>query len=176
MKCLMKKIVLNIFLFCNIVVVISPATAYAKGKLPQPVFDHRAWKLSWSENRDGNRFEEYTLKQETVENWSELVTMQFFKGNYNALKFAQGMKQILKKSCPNAGFSIVSNDKDINSVIWTFQVSDCPGQKNQLEIARAVVVPHVGIHVFHYATTNLALSEKNFKAWVNNLLKIKISN
>lgn len=176
MKNVLKKFVFTALMLCYAALITNPVTAYAKTKWPGPVFDNRAWKLSWSENRDGNRFEEYTLKQETVENWSELVTMQFFHGDYNALQFAQKMEQLLKKNCPKADFTIASNKNDLNSVLWTFQVTDCPGQKNQLEIARAVVVPHVGIHVFHYATTDLKLSDKDYQTWLTNLFKINVKN
>lgn len=176
MKYSPKKFLSGVLLLCSMVLVANPIIAYAKSKWPEPVFDNRAWKLAWSENRDGNRFEEYTLKQETVENWSELVTMQFFRGKYNALQFAQKMQQLLKKDCPNADFSILSNKNDPNSIIWTFQAANCSHQKNQLEIARAVVIPNVGIHVFHYATTNLKLSDKDYQAWLVNLFKIKVKN
>lgn len=47
-----------------------------------PVFDKRQWVLGWSKNNKTSKdiFEEYVLRGETVDNWSELVTIQFFNG------------------------------------------------------------------------------------------------
>lgn len=147
---------------------------YGKTHMPAPVFDEREWTLAWSQNTESQRFEEYTLKHESIKNWSELITMQFFPGNYNVLKYTQDFEKKLKKSCPNIDFSYAANKEDPNSIMWTFQSVDCPGYKNHIEIARAVVQPNVGIHIFHYATTDTNLSDKDFQTWLIKLFSIKI--
>ena len=54
-------------------------TAYAAERA-NPEFDHRHWQLGWSRNNGEAIFEEYVLEGETVENWSELITIQFYPG------------------------------------------------------------------------------------------------
>ena len=139
-----------------------------------PVFDDRSWKLGWSQNKDGGVFEEYILDGETVENWSELVTIQFFPGlnkKINIDIFEASQKTELTSICPSIKWESISQSDDER--IWKWTISGDPGQPDQSEIARLKRTEE-GFHLWHYAIKRSPIPSEKEKVWLENLKSIKM--
>jgi len=140
----------------------------------KPVFDDRQWSLSWSNNKDdGTIFEEYTVGDEKVENWSELISIQFFPGlnkNVNLDVYEASTKINLTRACP--GIIWNSHYQQEFERMWSWSIINCPGQKDQSEIARAVTTDK-GIHVFHYAVKVAPIPPLEYLKWSGKLREIR---
>ena len=141
-----------------------------------PVFDGRSWRLGWSQNQGDAIFEEYVLDSETVENWSELVTIQFFPGmnkQTNPDVFEGIHKTNLSAVCPSIKWESISQSKDER--LWKWSIKGCPGQPDQSEIAKLKKTDE-GFHVWHYAIKKAPLPAEKEKVWLEKLGAIEIKN
>ncbi len=168
----------NLFLFCTFLIC-SSVSAYTVKKI-SPVFDDRKWELGWSQygssdnKMDNPVFDEYVLKGENVDNWSELVTIQFFPGlnrKVSIENYANDFKESINKICPNTVWSSDKSKKD--EIILYFSIKNCSSQNNQSEILR-IVNTDDDICVFHYAIKIAPMPESNKKTWTKNLQAIKV--
>ncbi len=141
-----------------------------------PVFDNREWKLGASDtSRPGGVFDEYVLSTETIDNWSELVTIQFFPGlneSTNLDVFEGASKEGLTRICPNIKWNSLYNAQ--SERMWSWTSTGCQGQPDQSEMVRAVKTK-TGIHLFHYATKRSPIPAEIEKIWIECLKKITIS-
>lgn len=159
-----------------ILLIISFPIAFADEEA-KPVFDDRKWVLGWSKPKETEGpeiFDEYVLEGETVDNWSELVTVQFFAGLNKKITlelFEYGTKLGITTLCPKATWQTISQKQ--KERMWQFTIKDCSPQSDQLELARLVDTDE-GYYLFHYAIKKVSLPEDKYKTWVNNLLAIKI--
>lgn len=147
--------------------------AYAEERAV-PVFDARAWKLGWSQNQGGAVFEEYILDGDSVENWSELVTVQFFPGLQKQTKpdiYEAALKSQLSSVCPSIVWDSLYQSDDER--IWKWHIQGCPGQPDQSEIARLKQTSS-GFHVWHYAIKKAPMPADNENVWLENLKAIRI--
>jgi hypothetical protein len=142
------------------------------------VFDNREWELGWSKSKDVNDksvFDKYILKGENVNNWSELVTIQFFPGLNKDITldvYEAVNKQGIMSVCPNTVWDSYEQQKDERS--WYFTIKNCQGRPDQSELVRCIKTGK-GIHVFHYAIKKSPMPKKLKQIWSNNLKAIKIS-
>lgn len=137
--------------------------------------DNRKWVLGWSSPDKSMIFDEYVLKGETVDDWSELLTIQYFPGlnkHTNLDVFEAMQKQSLASVCPAIKWESVSVKQ--NDRMWKFTFSNCSGQPDQSELARAIKT-NTGIHVIHYAIKKSPMPSRNEKAWIEILNKFDFS-
>lgn len=168
----MEADVRKYFIVAGLLVLISiPAWA---GEKATPQFDGRDWKLGWSQNQNGGVFEEYVVDGENVQNWSELVTIQFYPGlqaKTNGDIFEASNKADLTRICPDIKWDSVYQTE--TERMWAFNVQACPGQPDQSEIARLVRAEE-GFHVFHYAIKKAPMPEDKKAEWTEKLKSITI--
>ncbi len=143
----------------------------------KPVFNAPAWSLGWSkyESTDNNVYDEYVLKGETVDNWSQLVTIQYFDGlnqHTNLDIFEAMMKSRLTEVCSNIKWDSIEQKLDERT--WTWSIVNCAGQPDQSEVDRAIKT-NKGIYLFHYATKKLPFAEKDKEHWLKQLKEIPIN-
>lgn len=157
---------------------LSSFTAIAN-QTAKPVFDNREWELGWTIAQEANApqngqvYEEYVLKGETVQNWSELVTIQFFPDlnkkttleNFEALN-----KKELSKTCPSVKWRSLSNTEDER--MWEWDVKDCKAAADQSDLTR-IVKTDKGVFVFHYGIKKSPMPDDKKKEWEKNLKAIK---
>lgn len=161
-----------------LLVILSLPLAHA-AEMAKPVFDNRKWELAWSQNpgaagTGSTVFDEYVLKGENVDHWSELVTIQFFPGlnkDVTLEVFEAQNKWGLVQICPTIQWQSLSQSQ--NERMWAWAAKDCPGVENQSEIAR-VVKTNEGIHMFHYAIKKSPMPAPVEKIWTQNLKTISI--
>lgn len=173
----MRTVVRNLLklLAFGFIGVIGIGNAYA-GETAKPVFDKRSWELGWRQDNDESSIEEYVLSGETVDNWSELVTMQILRGMQKATNldvFEGAMKVKLATICPSIKWDSISQSEA--SRIWKWTIKDCPGQPDQSELAM-VTKTKEAIHLWHYAIKKSPLPKKAETEWMKNLKSIKIEN
>ena len=133
-------------------------------------FDSRKWKLGWSAPPSASMLmQEFVLDGETVENWTELVTVQFFPGMQKIVSqevFIAGQKLQLLKLCPSLVWNNIRvSDRDS---MYEWSVKGCSGIKDQSEIAR-VARTDEGIHVWHYAVKKEEIPIATREEWIKNL-------
>jgi len=167
----MKKFIFSvIFLFVFIMPLLN---VYAVEKA-SPVFDDRPWKLGWSRNQEGAVYEEYVLDGETVENWSELVTIQFFPGLNKKMSpdaFEARQKADLSSVCPSLNWESIYQSEDER--IWKWNITGCLGQPDQAEIARLKKTDE-GFHIWHYAIKKSSILPEKERIWLEKLRAIEI--
>ena len=167
----MKKSVIFVSM-CSIVLTLC-SYAFSQ-EYVTPVFDNRSWELGFSQNQGEVIFEEYVLVGESVENWSELVSIQFFPGlqkTTNPDIFEAAMHRDLVLICPSVEW--VSIYQSADERIWEWNIVNCQGQPAQSEIARLKVTDK-GFHVWHYAIKEAPMSLEKKETWLENLKKIQV--
>lgn len=168
----MKKIIFYAVLSFCCVFAVSKTYAAERGN---PLFDDRSWKLGWSQNQDAAIYEEYVVNGESVENWSELVTIQFFPGLQTQTHpeiFEANQQASLSSVCPEVKWESLSQSEDER--IWKWSIKGCPGQPDQSEIARLKKTDG-GFHLWHYAIKKSPMPSENETLWLEKLKAIQIS-
>jgi hypothetical protein len=168
----LKALLLVLFIFFQL-------SAYAAEEA-KPIFDKRSWVLGWSKNKNASGtgqavFDEYILKGEAIEDWSELITIQFFPGLNTRISLSDyelALKNVIINTCSGAKWN--SFEQEENERSWQFTIKNCQGQPDQSELVRAVKTSE-GIHVFHYAIKKAPMPESVKKEWIINLKSIKIN-
>lgn len=164
------------FIFCN---QYPPALGAAiqaevEGEKIEMASDGRNWSLG-SEDHAGNRgVYEFRLPGETADNWSEMVTLNYFQNMQgpNLLdRFLGFIKGGLSVSCQKVNWK--DFEKSAESVLYEWSVTDCPKVPNQSELAR-VVVGKKAMYVLHYASRKVPMPQENHATWYSLLNKVKI--
>jgi len=144
----------------------SNANAY---EVVKPEFDDRKWVLGFTLDAEAAKngkigAEQYVLETETMQNWSELVTVNSMPG-LNILQpynFEQSSKKEIGKIC--------TGQKDRT---WSYNMSECGNLPSQSEIVRAFSTD-AGFYVLHYSTRNLPISPENKEKWTQVLQKTTV--
>jgi len=99
----------------------------------------REWVLGFLEEKPGEfSITEFVPKGETVENWSELMTIQnFAKTRGSPEEFFEGLKALREKRCPGSTTWNVIN-KDERSILYEWKAKPCAGFPEQHEISRII--------------------------------------
>ncbi len=84
--------------------------AFTTTETVQPIFDDRVWKLGYTATQGDQTLWEYVLSGETVENWSELITVQSFTGSQGSTAPAEAMRRVRDATlhqCPDAMWNAI---------------------------------------------------------------------
>ena len=131
--------------------------------------DNREWELGYNAENNQEGIQEYVLKGETVNNWSELITVQAFFGLQKKTtpeQFMDSMIKRLKEISPNLASRVIrKGDKE---VIFDWEVKNTPGQADQYEIDRVISGSEAIWHL-HYATKKLPVSSDKRSEWIDLL-------
>jgi hypothetical protein len=150
----------------------SRAAAFARGESPasreKPViaFDSRTWRQGFQQDIGTQAITEYVLPDETVNGWTELVSVQTFPGaqETTALASVVGVfKDKLLKECPDALWRILKESQD--EVLHEWKTTGCRGWDNQHEIAK-LMKGKSAIYRVSYANRSLPLEDEKRAQWV----------
>jgi hypothetical protein len=142
-------------------------------------FDRRKWKLGYEKSDNaGNYIKEYVLPPETVENWTELVTENFYPDmakSMNCDQFMQSFLTSLGQTTQKAKFRVLKESPQ--ECIFEWIVEGDPKQDNQHELDR-ILLSGKNIFFLHYVIKN---PKKNFneqkrKQWLKHLQNAKVLN
>ena len=157
----------------------------------EPVFDHRTWKLGWSEEpvshtassniRERCWQYKYVLATENVNNWSELVKTNFWsipgatQKDFDIFetRFEKRLEATLLEKDPKAKLSRL--DKTHGLCMWEWSVKINRDHKGPSEIVRMVCTPK-GVHTLHYAIKKNPMPRDLRILWIDKLKAIEIKN
>lgn len=137
-------------------------------------FDERKWELGYNAQDETQGLREYVLKDETVNNWGELVTAQALFGlqaKVNAEGYASSFILGLKKVCPDLVWKALK--KSPNDVLMEWEIKSCPGQNDQYEIDR-IISGENAIYIIHYATKRVPISPETRDKWIRIMSQVAL--
>lgn len=135
------------------------------------VLDGRTWKLGHRQERQGNFILEFVQENESVENWTEMITIQGFANPIPARQFARSLEQSLRREVKGElTWNILENKVEgtKSEVIYEFIVRNDPREDDQHEVGVVYSDPE-RLFVFHYVTKNSPMSEPGKLKWINIL-------
>ena len=168
--------ILKIILFvCSICYV---QTVLAGEKYDEKVvfdFDEREWRADRAEiTKSGNKVK-YTLPDESVDDWSELVTTTFYfnKNNRdNMSRIKNRYKGFMKLLCPNFYWNDVYEDDDL--VIATYYLDGCTLGKDNYYSIVVFYKGDDGIHQVSYATHDQDVFEERQDQWQSSFENLSL--
>ncbi len=126
----------------------------------------KEWQLGFTDSQNG-LLKEYVLAGETVDNWSELITVQRFS-NPNGARvqdYAAQFKAALEKSVAgNLRFQILT--EDAKNLFYEFEVTDDAVHPDQYETGR-IESEGGEIWFVHYAIKVPEIDKSEKDAWLN---------
>lgn len=153
----------------------EPLTIKAGEETIQLETDDRQWTLGFEDHQTDQGILEYVLPGEVVENWSELVTINYYKGLQGPEimdKFVSSMEGGIRSQCQDVTWTPLSKAEGSVSYEWT--VKNCQGNPDQSETAR-VIQGEKGLYVLHYASKTVPIPEEKRSVWQKNLSSAQVS-
>lgn len=131
-------------------------------------FDGRDWVPGW-QNKNADCYTlELVPQGQTVENWQEIVTLQFFPELQSNATPHQMMDVFLSRMQKYGAVSkVISETKD--GIIFEWEIKQ-PPQLAQYELDK-IAVGQKGLHFLHYATKN---PNQKHEIWLKNFQNAKI--
>lgn len=152
-------------------VLLLPLSAEAAEK-PEMHFDNRPWKIGFQGQEGNQKLIEFVVDGETVENWTELVTIQMFVGMTAPVdRWLAGFKEQMEKDVkPTKWNAIRSSESD---VLFEWEIKGHPAIPDQYEIDR-LIQGKEGFYFFHYANKNTNISAADRENWIRLMGDIRI--
>jgi hypothetical protein len=150
----------------------SRAAAFAREESPAPrekatiAFDGRSWKQGFHADAGTRAITEYVLPGETVNGWTELVSVQTFPGaqeRKTLAAIAGGFKDKLQKECPDALWRVLKESQD--ELMYEYRTTGCRGWDDQHEIAK-LMMGRSAIFRVSYTNRRLPLHDEQRARWV----------
>jgi len=142
-------------------------------------FDGRKWGVGHENIKATRSVVEYVLEGETVENWTELVTLNTIytpSGQEIEMTPTQILKASiidrLKKQCPSLKWDVIQEGE--KTVLYEWIIVDCPtvigGKKfdyDEHEIGKILIGKH--LYFLTYATKKIPVSQDRREKWIEIL-------
>ncbi|MBI1871217.1 MAG: hypothetical protein HYS07_08510 [Chlamydiae bacterium] len=141
----------------------------------EPIFDGRIWKMAHEDHDESQSIREYILEGETIDHWTEIVTVHQFKDlqNKTSLKaLMEKMQRDLFHSCPSTQWEILN--ETLEDLIYTWQLKDCPAQEDQYELAR-LIIGKEAIYLIRYTHKASKIDLERYTIWLDLLADVKLS-
>lgn len=148
--------------------------------------DGRDWKKGWSKKTDTMYMIEYVVDDQTVHDWHELVTYQFFPDaqlKVNAEQLKKIFLDDMRERIPSLEVNDISSDPNDEIFEWTMRevpnhtAQDAEEERNawvpQHEIDR-ILVGKNGIYFLHYAIKDPDISDKKREQWIDILKQAEL--
>ncbi|MUV36855.1 hypothetical protein JNUCC1_00659 [Lentibacillus sp. JNUCC-1] len=138
-------------------------------------FDDRDWEVGFEAEEMGDMTREYVVEGESVNAWSELVTVQFFSSlrELKPAEFAEMLEQQINSDVEgNIEWNIFNEESD--SVMYEFTLTGDPSITDQYEMAR-VISHEDGLYVLHYAIAEAPVPDDTYDKWTKLLQKATIN-
>ncbi len=128
----------------------GPPTMSNVGPLPM---DKRDWKIGYSSDKGNQSIMEWVLPGESVQNWSELITLQTFSRvptNVTPEYLAKSRESSYKKSCTKVTQTTLSTTRTETMV--ELATSECAPARDEYHIEKFIRGPYT-IHRVAYSKT-----------------------
>lgn len=134
-------------------------------------FDNRGWTMAY-ENPEKNTMQ-YVLPNETLRDWTELVTVQHLYGTqllFSADAFATTLAPVLTKGCEEVEWSIVETTEDRAIYEWW---GDCvSGFQHEVGL---VLAGQEAIYLAAYTTNGDTMYDGLRTVWLENLMTAEVN-
>ncbi|MBI1883558.1 MAG: hypothetical protein HYS08_05070 [Chlamydiae bacterium] len=161
-------------LYLLVLLVSMPPLSQAEETL-QPTFDGRPWKMGYQAHDESQNITEYVLEGETVDNWTELVTVHQFKNLQNKTTLKELMERMqsdLYRACPATRWEILNETPE--DIVYTWQLKNCPDDEDQYEVAR-LILGKSAIYLIRYTHKASKIDRERYTVWLNLLADVKLS-
>lgn len=132
-------------------------------------FDGRPWKLGYKGENKNQNITEYVLENETVNNWSELHTIQHLENPSSPFMIqdiVDSVKFKLKLNCPELEWKIISDKQD--NIIYEWNHKECNGLPAQHELSR-VFLNGNKVSIIRYTFNGIEMPKATYNLWLNIL-------
>ena len=133
------------------------------------------WKLGF-QNRvkfSNTNIREFVPNNETINNWSKLLTIQFIEKEpqeYDLEASMNSRKSDVSKICQNLKWDIL--EKSQNTIIYEMYASSCQNMTSQHVLGR-MIKGNNGLHLVLY-TEKMKIDTKTREQWLENLKKSEV--
>lgn len=134
-------------------------------------FDDREWALGNQGGADGHFVREYVLKDETVTNWSALITSQHWSESANPLFVMQKMMLKIARDCPSTQMRII--DQSAETVLFEWWHRGAGPHPAQHEI-RLITSTNRGTHALAFTEKGLGMEAIRRERWIGLLRAAKL--
>jgi len=129
--------------------------------------DSSGWKMGFGSDRRGQTIAEYVPANESINNWSKLLTIQFLEGERRSPPIVmEDLKRSMQTRCPGSFWNIIQQDSA--SVLYEWKIADCANNADQHELAR-LLKGNDGVHRIAYTEKTKAISSVVRDKWINAL-------
>jgi hypothetical protein len=139
----------------------------------QITLDGKEWKLRFKDKNSHGEILEYVTNNESVDKWTELVSLQKFKFKLpkEVTLLALVEKEVANLKAKGYQYTSTMIESTTQEVIVEFRV-DSPAAVQQDEIQRIIKTPDDELVVFHYAIRKNTITPEERIKWVNALKEI----
>ena len=162
--------VVLIYLFLGV----GCATTQHREEALQWSFKNGHWEPGYTQEIRGKyRIVEFVPKGESVEDWSELITIQTFANTSGSPEaFINQLKTLREKKCPGSTiWSVIA--KDERSMLYEWKAKPCAGWPDQHEISRILYGKWNRWRIAYTAKVQEISTEKR-NMWIRSLSKATI--
>lgn len=142
------------------------------GPLPS---DERDWKIGHSARNDALSTTEWVLPGETVQNWSELITLQGFyrvPPDFSPEKFARDVAEGHKKDCASVSLNIVTSSR--TEALYERTSTNCASNHVEFDIGKYILGPRTVSSIFYSRRSESTEIEK--RKWIDIINKVELMN
>jgi hypothetical protein len=136
-------------------------------------FDNRQWEIGWWNQKTRQPLFHYVLKGQTVNNWSELLTVQFYPkpapDRINLKKLAYEQTMFLQRLGFQPHLQLIAESP--NDILYEFQVEGA-GSQNEQSLIR-IIRGEKGIYQVNY-DSRPTMSRKHRTTWIQLLSQATI--
>ncbi len=126
--------------------------------------DSSGWKLGYGSDRRGQTIAEYVPSNESINNWTKLLTIQFLEGeNRSPSAVMDDLKSRMQSRCPGSYWSVISQDSV--SILYEWNIKGCSPNPDQHEIAR-LLKGNDGVHRIAYVEKTSAMNQAIREKWI----------
>lgn len=155
------------------VIVLLAACATGTWETINVPINPKGWKMGYSKKAAGQGWiKEYVRPPETVNNWTQLATLQFLDNVFTPPKiFMNHLESRLREQCPDVEWHTIDSDK--TKVLYEWKISHCPGHRDQHELS-LLLLGDYGLYRAAYTKRGSPMDPAVRKQWIQWLSAAKI--
>lgn len=169
----------KILIICLMACIISGSNqnAFAKRGRTEGLdfdFDERSWEQGSKLKSKKDTIIEFVLKGETIQDWTELVTVNIlygFQREVSAKEYMLKTRNMLTKKFPEIKWFTIYGDH--HNSVYEWEIKNHPIRDDQHEITR-VFPGEKALYIFNYSTKKLPLSKKMRQKWIKIFKEVRL--
>lgn len=133
----------------------------------------KGWKMDYTRKAEGTGWiKEYVRPPETVNDWTQLITLQFFDSVFTRPRaFMNHMESTLEGQCPNVDWQVIKSGK--KRILYEWKIRKCPGHRDQHEIS-LLLMGDYGLYRAAYTKRGSPMDAATRKQWIQWLSVARI--